>query len=226
MVAALMVVCGLVMAQVNGNVTLNQITMGVGAPPAGGYVSGSVWIDTGSGNVYQANAGGWSGPLMNIIGPAGAAGNTGVNGATGPQGAVGTAGAVGANGATGGIGATGSQGATGSTGAAGANGTNGISGTVYQSAQVVTDTTGFYAWTYPAPYGGGITPQCWGQAIGPSPAAGVLVNVQTEGTPTNLVASFRVNKTNAAVVALLGLTILSVPTSVGATTLTVFCKAP
>lgn len=217
MVATLMVVCGLVMAQVNGNVTLNQITMGAGAPPAGSYVSGSVWIDTGSGNVYQANAGGWSGPLMNITGPAGATGNTGSNGETGPQGIAGLAGAVGANGATG---------STGVAGANGTNGTNGTSGTVYQSAQVVTDTTGLYVWTYPAPYGGGITPQCWGQATGPSPAAGVLVNVQTEGTPTNLVASFRVNKTNAAVVALLGLTILSVPASVGATTLTVFCKAP
>lgn len=171
----------------------------------------------------------------------GSIGPTGVQGATGPQGATGNTGAQGSQGVKGDAGATGSAGPTGSvgpaggtgatgsagpTGPSGATGPAGAAGTVFQSASATTDTTGLYAWTYPVAYGAGVVPIVWAMAEGPNPSAGVLVNIQLQGPPTNTSCSFRVTKTNQAVVALLGLTILSVPASVGATPITVFAKAP
>ncbi len=123
----------------------------------------------------------------------------------------------------------GPAGPTGATGAAGANGSNGAAGspgTTFQSTRAQTDADGLYTWTFPTPFAGGVVPHVWGIAEGPNPVAGVLVNAQLEGPPTNTLARIRVTKTNASVVALLGLTILSVPASVGATFIHIFAKAP
>lgn len=112
-------------------------------------------------------------------------------------------------------------------GSGGAGGTCGqITDWVGQGTRATTDSAGLYVWTFSTAFGVGVSPICWGNAIGPNPQAGVIVNLQTEGTPTNTTARFRVTKTNSTVVALLGLTILALPASVGATTIDVFCKAP
>jgi len=132
----------------------------------------------------------------------------------------------GATGATGPAGPPGATGAQGPQGPVGATGASGSAGTTFQSATGNTDAAGLFVWTFPTPFSSGVTPICWAMAQGPNPAGGVLVNIQLEGTPSNTTASFRVTKTTQAVVSLLGLTILSVPASVGATPITVFAKAP
>lgn len=160
------------------------------------------------------------------------AGATGPIGATGPSGPPGLQGAPGATGATGiqgpqgVVGSTGATGAVGSVGLTGATGPTGAAGTTFQSFSATTDTAGLYVWTFPTSFSSGIVPVCWAMAQGPNPAGGVLVNIQVEGTPSNTTASFRVTKTTQAVVSLLGLTLLSVPATVGATPITVFAKAP
>lgn len=91
--------------------------------------------------------------------------------------------------------------------------------------RVQTDGTGLYTWSFPAgcknasniPYFNAI-------AEGPTPQGGVTVNPQIEGVPTATGVSFRVTRTTATVVALLGLTILSVNTP-GATYLDLTCSA-
>lgn len=123
-------------------------------------------------------------------------------------------------------GAQGAQGAQGQAGANGTNGTNGAPGTVTQQLRATTDATGLYVWTYPNAYAGGVVPVVEAIAEGPNPQAGVQVNVQLEGAPTNTSARFRVTKSNQSVVALLGLTILSIPASVGATVIHVTARAP
>lgn len=105
-------------------------------------------------------------------------------------------------------------------------GADGAAGTVFQSARVTTDSAGLFTWTFPTPFAAGVVPHVWAIAEGPNPAAGTLVNVQVEGAPTNTQAKFRVTKSAAAVASLLGLTILSVPATVGATPIHVFAKAP
>lgn len=95
-----------------------------------------------------------------------------------------------------------------------------------RTAHPTTDNTGFYAWTFPvACVNGGNVPEITAIAEGPNPQAGVNVNVQVEGTPSATAASFRVTKTTATVVALLGLTITvaSTGTAVGTTVLDLTC---
>ena|ERR1700748_3117901 len=108
----------------------------------------------------------------------------------------------------------------------GLTGPAGTPGTAFLSATATTDSAGLFNWTFPTPFSAGVVPQCWAMAQGPSPVGGVLVNIQVEGIPTNTAVSFRVTKTNQVTVALLGLTILSIPAAVGATPITVFAKAP
>lgn len=121
------------------------------------------------------------------------------------------------------------RGSNGSNGSAGTNGTNGTNGSsaIATSARMTTDTSGFYAWTYPAAcvHGGNI-PALTAIAEGPNPQAGVNANVQLEGAPTTTTASFRVTKTQNTTVALLGLTITVslTGTSVGATILDLGCS--
>lgn len=77
-----------------------------------------------------------------------------------------------------------------------------------------TAVDGTLTWTYPVPFDVGVVPQI--QAIAET-AVGVtdVINVQIEGTPTNTSVKLRVTRTQQSAVALLGLTILSIPSSVG-----------
>ena len=95
-----------------------------------------------------------------------------------------------------------------------------------QQASVTTDASGLYVWDFAVLYAPGTVPNCWAQAVGPNPQAGVVVNVQTEGMPTNAQARFRVTKSNVTLVGLLGISVLSIPASVGATVINVFCDKP
>ena len=73
---------------------------------------------------------------------------------------------------------------------------------------------GSLVWTFTPPFASGVVPRVVAVA---ETANGVtdVVNVQVEGTPTNTTANLRVNRTQRSVVSLLGLTILSIPSSVG-----------
>lgn len=79
-------------------------------------------------------------------------------------------------------------------------------------AQCAVD--GSLTWTFDPPFAAGVIPRVVAVA---ETIAGVtdVVNVQVEGTPTNTVAMLRVNRTQRSVASLLGLTILSIPSSVG-----------
>lgn len=73
---------------------------------------------------------------------------------------------------------------------------------------------GSLTWTFDPPFDPGVVPRI--NAIAET-GVGVtdVVNVQVEGTPTNTTAQLRVNRTQRSVAAVLGLTVLSVPASVG-----------
>lgn len=105
-------------------------------------------------------------------------------------------------------------------------GPDGTPGTTFQSAMLTTATDGTLTWTYPVAYGVGVVPIVWGIAQGPDPTAGAVFSLQLQGAPTNTSAKFQLSRSNAAVVALIGLTVLSIPASPGATVVTVFAKAP
>lgn len=81
-------------------------------------------------------------------------------------------------------------------------------------AQCATDGT--LTWTFNPPFSSGVTPIITAVA---ETGVGVtdVVNVQVEGTPTSTSAKLRVNRTNKSNSALLSLTVLSVPASVGVT---------
>jgi len=81
-------------------------------------------------------------------------------------------------------------------------------------SRLQTASDGTLTWTYPTAFDVGVVPQI--QAIAET-AVGVtdVINVQIEGTPTNVSCKIRVTRTQQSVVALLGLTILSIPSSVG-----------
>lgn len=102
------------------------------------------------------------------------------------------------------------------TGATGATGPQGIPGTdaaQTQALRATTAGTGLYTWTYATPFANGVVPVIECCAEGPDPQNGVTVNAQLEGTPTNTSCKIRVTRTAATVVALIGLTILSISTS-------------
>lgn len=75
---------------------------------------------------------------------------------------------------------------------------------------------GTLTWVFSTPFGAGVVPRCFAVA---EVAAGItdVVNVQVVDTPTNTQCKFLVNRTNRSVVALIGLTILSVPSQPGVT---------
>lgn len=120
---------------------------------------------------------------------------------------------------------TGATGATGSTGATGATGPAGAPGTVVQGLRATTISAGTYTWTYPVAYAGGVVPIVTCTAETPA-ATTYIVNCQLDGPPTNTQAKFRVNRSDITVVALLGLTILSIPASPGAITIHITAQAP
>jgi hypothetical protein len=85
-----------------------------------------------------------------------------------------------------------------------------------RKARMTSAADGSLVWTFSPPFTNGVTPII--SAIAET-ASGVtdVINVQIEGTPTSTSASLRVTRTNRSTVALIGLTVLSLPTSPGAT---------
>lgn len=85
-----------------------------------------------------------------------------------------------------------------------------------RKARMTSAADGSVVWTFNPPFTNGVTPII--SAIAET-GVGVtdVINVQIEGTPTSTSASLRVTRTNRSTVALLGLTILSLPSSPGAT---------
>jgi hypothetical protein len=137
-----------------------------------------------------------------------------------PQGSVGATGAVGA---TGTIGATGPAGAVGATGAVGPSGPGcSNASTNLQCASLTTNAAGQVTGTYPLAYPAGKLPIISALPVG---VAGSLTNVQMV-SETNTAATFQVNLANFATVSLIGLTILSIPTNPGVTTINVTALAP
>ena len=84
---------------------------------------------------------------------------------------------------------------------------------------------GTITWTYSTPFGVGVVPRI--DAIAEVTFGSTdVVNVQVDGTPTNTGCNLRVTRTNRSVVALIGLTVLSVPASPGATWVHAKATAP
>jgi len=75
---------------------------------------------------------------------------------------------------------------------------------------------GTLTWTFSPPFDVGVVPRVIAVA---EAAQGVtdVINVQVVDTPTNTGCKLLVNRTQRSVVALIGLTVLSIPASVGAT---------
>lgn len=91
--------------------------------------------------------------------------------------------------------------------------------------RIASATDGTITWTFNPPFPAGVVPRCFGQAV---TANGVtdIINVQTEGAPTNTGVKMKVTRSNRAVVALIGLTVLSVVATPGATDVDVFALEP
>lgn len=83
-----------------------------------------------------------------------------------------------------------------------------------QKLRVQTAADGTYTFAYPIAYPAGYVPRLSALVEAPSGSTDVI-NIQVDGVPTNTQAKFRVTRTQQSVVALLGLTILSIPASVG-----------
>lgn len=82
--------------------------------------------------------------------------------------------------------------------------------------RILSAADGTITWTYSVPFAAGVIPRI--SAIA-EVATGVtdVINVQVVDTPTNTQCKLAVTRTNRSTVALLSLTILSVPASPGAT---------
>lgn len=82
--------------------------------------------------------------------------------------------------------------------------------------RIQSASDGTLTWTYSTPFAPGVVPRIVAIA---EAANGVtdVINVQIVDTPTNVSCKLLVNRTQRSVVALLGLTILSVPASPGVT---------
>ena len=82
--------------------------------------------------------------------------------------------------------------------------------------RVQTAADGTVTWTYSTPFGAGVVPIIVAVA---EVATGVtdVVNVQVIDTPTNTSCKLLVNRTNRSTVALIGLTVLSLPAQPGVT---------
>lgn len=91
--------------------------------------------------------------------------------------------------------------------------------------RVQTATDGTATWTYSAPFPAGVVPRIDAVAEAVFGSTDVI-NVQVDGTPTNVSCNLRVTRTNRSLVALIGLTILSVPASPGATWIHAKATAP
>jgi len=82
--------------------------------------------------------------------------------------------------------------------------------------RILSAADGTITWTYSTPFGAGVIPRVVAIA---EVTTGVtdVVNVQVVDTPNNVSCKLLVNRTQRSVAALLGLTVLSVPASPGAT---------
>jgi hypothetical protein len=85
-----------------------------------------------------------------------------------------------------------------------------------RKARVQSAADGTITWVYSTPFDAGVVPRVVAVAEVPSGTTDV-VNVQVIGTPTNTQCQLLVNRTNRSVVSLIGLTVLSVPSTPGAT---------
>jgi hypothetical protein len=84
---------------------------------------------------------------------------------------------------------------------------------------------GSYTWTFATPFTTGATPVCTVTAEPPVTTTDII-NAQIEGAPTATSVVIRVNRANRTVASLLGLTVLSVPASPGATPFDAICLEP
>lgn len=83
-----------------------------------------------------------------------------------------------------------------------------------QRIRVQTAADGTYTWTYPTPFASGVVPKISALVEAPLGSTDVI-NIQQDGPSTNIQCKVRVTKTQVTAVSLLGLNILSVPTSPG-----------
>jgi hypothetical protein len=74
-------------------------------------------------------------------------------------------------------------------------------------------SSGLFTWVFPTPFGTGVVPICNSIAICPSGTTS-LVNVQQEGDATNTQVTFRVTVYQQSVASLIGLTVLSLTSTV------------
>lgn len=93
-----------------------------------------------------------------------------------------------------------------------------------RKGRVLVPAAGFLDVTFSTPFTTGVTPLC---AVTAEATLGDtnVVNAQIDGTPTASAARFRITRTSQSVVALIGLTVLSVPTQV-ATYVHFICLEP
>jgi len=82
-----------------------------------------------------------------------------------------------------------------------------------RKARLQCAANGTLTWTYSTPFASGVVPRI--VAIAETAGGTDVINVQLTATPTNTSASLIVNRVQQSVVALIGLTILSVPTQPG-----------
>jgi len=84
-----------------------------------------------------------------------------------------------------------------------------------RKARIQCAANGTLTWTFSPPFANGVVPRI--VAIAETAGGTDVYNVQLTATPTNTTAQLLVNRVQQSVVALLGLTILSVPASPGVT---------
>lgn len=111
------------------------VLLGNGAPAATPGADGAVFVDAGTGNLYQHAGGAW-GLVGSLAGPAGANGAPGAPGAAGPAGPVGPAGP---GGPAGPMGVSGLPGASGAQGPAGRAGLSFLTGSGVPAATLGVD---------------------------------------------------------------------------------------
>lgn len=94
-----------------------------------------------------------------------------------------------------------------------------------RKAKLTTATDGTVTWTFSTPFDVGVVPVI--VAVAETPSGNTdLVNVQIDGAPTNTSAKLRVNRANRTLASLLSLTILSLPSNPGATTIHAIAVTP
>lgn len=182
--------------------------------PPSGAMPGDLYVDPDC-NLWQMGVD-WE-LVGNIKGLQGNTGPQGTQGATGAQGGVGPKGDQGIQGVKGDTGSVGPKGDTGDTGP---QGVPGVNAKLIQSISATTNATGAYTFTFPTAF-----------AAIPRISADVqsattdIFDVKVTAVSTTA-CSVQIGRTQASVVALLGLTILSVPASVGAQTVHIIAIAP